>query len=137
MSEIGIIPQCPVADSPKLDFPTLEKPTQVIPTLDSPAQENPAQLRTNQSNIKTINNEEKKAVRYRYGSYENILLSDVEMEQLQAEFPMDYQNRIERMSEYIACTGKGYKNYLATLRSWARRPGAEYSRVNLRCNFQK
>lgn len=114
-----------VPQSPETDSPALEKPTQAIPTLDNPAQENPAQLRTDQSNTKTINNAEKKAVRHRYGSYENVLLSDIEMEQLRAEFPMDYQNRIERMSEYIACTGRGYKNYLAALRSWARREKPE------------
>lgn len=114
-----------VPQSHETDSPALEKPTQAIPTLDNPAQENPAQLRTDQSNTKTINDGDKKAVRHRYGSYGNVLLSDIEMEQLRAEFPMDYQNRIERMSEYIACTGRGYKNYLAALRSWARREKPE------------
>ena len=57
--------------------------------------------------------------RHRYGNYKNVLLSDEDMDKLRAEFS-DYQERIERLSEYIASTGKVYKNHLATIRSWAR-----------------
>ena len=63
----------------------------------------------------------KKNERHKYGQYLNVLLSDEEMEKLINEFPMDWQERIERLSEYIASTGKSYKNYLATIRGWARR----------------
>ncbi|MBR3403016.1 MAG: helix-turn-helix domain-containing protein, partial [Parasporobacterium sp.] len=52
-----------------------------------------------------------------------VLLSDEEMEKMKNEFPNDYQSRIERLSEYMASTGKIYKNHLATIRSWARRDG--------------
>ncbi|MDO4296823.1 MAG: helix-turn-helix domain-containing protein, partial [bacterium] len=68
-----------------------------------------------------------KETRHRYGTYQNVLLSDAEMETVKREFPSDYMARIERMSEYIASTGKGYKNYLAALRSWARREKPKYS----------
>ena len=53
--------------------------------------------------------------------YQNVLLSDEEVQKLQAEFPADYQSRIERLSEYMASSGRRYKNHLATIRSWARR----------------
>ncbi|MBR2794807.1 MAG: replication protein, partial [Solobacterium sp.] len=33
----------------------------------------------------------------------------------------DYQKRIDRRSEYMASTGRIYKNHLATIRSWATR----------------
>ena len=62
-----------------------------------------------------------KAVRHKYGSYNNVLLSDEDMGKLQDEFPMDWPGRIERLSEYIASTGKKYKNHLATIRAWARK----------------
>lgn len=62
-----------------------------------------------------------KTSRHKYGLYHNVLLSDEEMEKLRVEFPADYQNRIERLSEYMASTGKSYKNCLATIRNWARR----------------
>ena len=69
--------------------------------------------------------EEKKTVRHKYGEYENVLLSDNDLEKLKSEYPNDYEKRIERLSEYIASTGKSYKNHLATIRSWARKDKSE------------
>ena len=63
---------------------------------------------------------EKKPVRHKYGEYSNVLLTDEDMEKLKAEFP-DWEARIERLSSYIASTGKSYKNHLATIRNWARK----------------
>ena len=62
-----------------------------------------------------------KPTRHKYGMYENVLLTDEEYKKLIEEFPHDYTERIERLSEYIASTGKKYKNHLATIRSWARK----------------
>ena len=62
-------------------------------------------------------------VRHRYGEYNNVLLSDEEMEKLKSEFPNDYQKRIENLSGYMASTGRSYKNHLATIRNWARMRG--------------
>ena len=62
-----------------------------------------------------------KPTRHKYGAYKNVLLSDEDMAKLQEEFPMDWPGRIERLSEYIASTGKKYKNHLATIRSWSRK----------------
>lgn len=62
-----------------------------------------------------------KPVRHKYGAYKNVLLSDEDYTKLQAEFPRDWSERVERLSEYIASTGKSYKNHLATIRSWARK----------------
>lgn len=59
-------------------------------------------------------------VRHRYGKYENVLLSDEELEKVKTEFPDDWQDRIEKMSEYMASNGKSYKNYLAAIRNWKR-----------------
>lgn len=59
--------------------------------------------------------------RHKYGAYNNVLLSDEDMDKLKDEFPTDYEARIERLSEYIASKGAKYKNHLATIRSWARK----------------
>ena len=67
------------------------------------------------------NNEEKKVIRRKYGAYYNVLLSDEELSKLKTEFPSDWQSRIERLSEYMASTGRHYKSHLATIRSWSRR----------------
>ncbi len=63
----------------------------------------------------------KKPARHKYGDYSNVLLSDGDLAKLKAEFPTDWGNRIQRLSEYMASSGKSYKNHLATIRNWARR----------------
>ncbi len=67
----------------------------------------------------------KKPVRHKYGQYQNVLLSDEDMEKLQSEFPYDWKTRIERLSEYMASTGKSYKSHLATIRAWSRKEKKE------------
>lgn len=62
-----------------------------------------------------------KPTRHKYGLYENVLLTDEDYRKLQEEFPHDYSDRIERLSEYMASTGKPYKNHLATIRNWAKK----------------
>lgn len=69
----------------------------------------------------SVSKETQKPTRHKYGLYTNVLLSDEDMEKLKSEFPTDWQERIDRLSEYIASTGKSYKNHLATIRSWARK----------------
>lgn len=70
---------------------------------------------------KEIKKEIERDRRHKHGTYNNVLLSDDDFEKLKTEFPFDYGTRIERLSEYIASTGKSYKNHLATIRNWARK----------------
>ncbi len=70
-------------------------------------------------NIKPGNS--KKPTRHKYGTYKNVLLTDEDMNKLKSEFPDDWRNRIERLSDYIASSGKTYKNHLATIRVWAKK----------------
>ena len=69
-----------------------------------------------------------KPVKHKYGEYNNVLLSDEELEKLKTEYS-DYQERIERLSSYVASTGKKYKSHYATIRNWARKD-AEAKPVN-------
>ena len=71
----------------------------------------------------------KKSPRHKHGEYQNVLLSDDDLEKLKAEFPSDWDQRIQRLSEYMASSGKSYKNHLATIRNWARRdkPAAKHA----------
>ena len=61
-----------------------------------------------------------KKTKHKYGEYNNVLLTDEELDKLQTEYP-DYQERIERLSSYVASTGKRYKSHYATIRNWARK----------------
>lgn len=125
------------ANEPESLQPTSENPTQDSSTLEYSALENPPQIITNLIKTKRNNNERNKPARHRYGNYQNVLLSDEELSKLKTEFPADYVQRIERLSEYMASTGKTYRNHLATMRSWARRDVKKapvgYSHSNYRC----
>lgn len=66
------------------------------------------------------NKEKKKAKKHKYGEYTNVLLTDEELDKLKAEYS-DWEDRIERLSSYIASTGKAYKSHYATIRNWARK----------------
>ncbi len=110
-----------IHEKPKSDFPTLVKPTQAEPTQEKPALDKSIQLSTNELSKERINKTENKEIRHKYGLYGNVLFTGEEFGKLQSEFPYDYEERIERLSEYMASTGKSYKNHLATIRNWARR----------------
>ena len=61
-----------------------------------------------------------KPKRHKYGEYNNVLLSDDELEKLKSEYP-DWEERIERLSEYIAQKGNKYKSHYVTIKAWARK----------------
>ena len=54
-----------------------------------------------------------------YGRYQNVFLTDEEMADLQASFPAVWEQYIEKLSEYMASTGKRYQSHAATIRRWA------------------
>lgn len=54
-----------------------------------------------------------------YGRYRNVFLSSAELAELQTELPSLWEQYIERLSEYMESSGKGYKNHAATIRRWA------------------
>jgi hypothetical protein len=62
----------------------------------------------------------KKPKKHKYGEYTNVLLTDEELDKLKTEYS-DWEERIERLSSYIASTGKAYKSHYATIRNWARK----------------
>lgn len=99
------------------DYPRFENPNLVNSNLGNEPQLSTKQQSTNKPTTK----ESKRETRHKYGEYQNVLLSDSDMEKLKTEFPTDWEERIERLSAYMASSGKSYKNHLATIRNWARR----------------
>ena len=53
------------------------------------------------------------------GRYQNVFLLDTEITELQAELPDLWPQYVEKLSEYMASTGKTYQNHAATIRRWA------------------
>lgn len=60
-----------------------------------------------------------------FGEFENVLLTDEEFQKLVGRFTAQgAAARIERLSTYLASSGKRYKNHYATILNWAQKDGA-------------
>lgn len=66
-------------------------------------------------------NKKEKAVKETYGEFENVLLTKEEYQKLLDRFPSDLKPRIEKLSGYVASTGKAYKSHYATIIMWAKK----------------
>ncbi len=53
-----------------------------------------------------------------FGHYKNVFLSDSELTELQTDFPDMLPMYIERLSTFMASTGREYKSHAATIRRW-------------------
>ena len=80
----------------------------------------PPEIRDKRLDIrdKSIENRESERARA-YGRYQNVFLTDGELADLQASFPTVWGQYIEKLSEYMASTGKRYQSHAATIRRWA------------------
>ena len=80
----------------------------------------PPEIRDKRLDIrdKSIENRESESARA-YGRYQNVFLTDGELADLQASFPTVWGQYIEKLSEYMASTGKRYQSHAATIRRWA------------------
>lgn len=119
-------------------FPELPEPTGYIPTTKrqpngnqtatqySIGKDSIGKVSIEEDNISDSDEPEqtaskaKKPVKHKYGEYNNVLLTDEELEKLKSEYS-DWEERIERLSSYVASTGKTYKSHYATIRNWARK----------------
>ena len=54
-----------------------------------------------------------------FGKYQNVFLTDAELAELKEEIPDKWAYYIDRLSGYIASTGKKYQNHAATILRWA------------------
>ncbi len=127
-------PIAPPPGGPCAGNPSAGEPSTENPSTGKPSTENREQLSTDGKSTEEPITEapsteggsggrtaKAKKARHRHGGYGNVMLSDEDLAKLQSEFPADWAERIERLDEYMESTGKGYRNHLATIRSWARR----------------
>ena len=131
-----------VYEKPRTEKPLTENPTTEKPMTEKSMQLNTYISNTNLSNTKRETAEPLKAARHQYGEYNNVLLSDDELEKIKTELPNSWEQYIQDLSSYMASTGKSYKSHLATIRNWARKdqakhrertapqPETEYQRAN-------
>ena len=97
------------------DRPIPDINTDIVPDVNTDKLSKPSATATGTESEKV---EKPKVIRQKYGEYQNVRLSDEELAKLKQEFPLDWNDRIERLSEYIASKGDKYKSHLATIRSW-------------------
>ncbi|MCD7922647.1 MAG: replication initiator protein A [Clostridiales bacterium] len=82
--------------------------------------------------IKIIQKNRGSNMPHAYGSCRNVFLTDAEFDALKADVP-GFGDYIERLSVYMASTGKTYKNHAATIRSWELRDRAASPKRNYEC----
>lgn len=109
--------------TPKAGFQTPEKSDSGFRNKRTLVSEKSGANNTDTNKTDISDTEKDKYTRHRYGQYQNVLLNEEELLKLKTEFPSDYLERIEAVSAYVASTGKHYKNFLATIRNWAKRDG--------------
>lgn len=52
------------------------------------------------------------------GLFGNVFLTQSEIDSLKSKYPDDYSDKIERLSRYLASTGKSYRSHYAVLLQW-------------------
>ena len=72
-----------------------------------------------------VKNKEKKEIKRAYGEFKNVKLTEEEENKLKERFPNAYKDYIERLSAYIAQSGKRYKSHYATILNWSRKDNQE------------
>lgn len=87
------------------------------------------------SEIKKKKRKKDTAIRKVYGYFENVRLTDVEMNKLQKEFPDNYMDWIDKLSCYMKSTGKNYRDHLATIRNWNLRDNKKEEPVKVTHGF--
>ena len=75
--------------------------------------------------------------KHKHGEFDNVLLTDDELTKLKERFPNDLQQRIERLSDYVASTGKAYKSHYATIISWAKKDTVEKPKKQVNSDWEK
>ena len=67
----------------------------------------------------------RQTARATYGRYENVLLSQSELDGLKADLPDKWNYYIDRLSCHIASSGKRYRSHAATIYKWAQEDAAK------------
>ena len=67
----------------------------------------------------------RQTARAAYGRYENVFLSQSELDGLKADLPDKWNYYIDRLSCHIASSGKRYRSHAATIYKWAQEDAAK------------
>lgn len=88
-------------------------------------------------NQKLKNKNKKEIVKEKFGEFENVLLSADELQKLKSKLGAETESYIERLSSYIASSGKRYKSHYATILSWTQKDAKNSGGVSYGINPKK
>ena len=86
---------------------------------------------------KNINKNKKEIIKEKFGEFENVLLSVDELQKLKSKLGAETESYIERLSSYIASSGKRYKSHYATILSWTQKDAKNSGGVSYGINPKK
>ena len=69
-------------------------------------------------------------IKEKFGEFENVLLSADELQKLKSKLGAETESYIERLSSYIASSGKKYKSHYATILSWTQKDTKSFGGVD-------
>lgn len=92
-------------------------------------------LKTKNQKLKTKN--KKEIIKEKFGEFENVFLSADELQKLKSKFGAETESYIERLSSYIASSGKRYKSHYATILSWTQKDAKNSGGVSYGSNPKK
>ena len=92
-------------------------------------------LKTRNKKPETRN--KKEIIKEKFGEFENVLLSADELQKLKSKLGAETESYIERLSSYIASSGKKYKSHYATILSWTQKDAKNSGGLNYGSNTKK
>lgn len=92
-------------------------------------------LKTRNKKPETRN--KKEIIKEKFGEFENVLLSADELQKLKLKLGAETESYIERLSSYIASSGKKYKSHYATILSWTQKDAKNSGGVSYGSNPKK
>lgn len=92
-------------------------------------------LKTKNQKLKTKN--KKEIIKEKFGEFGNVLLSADELQKLKSKLGSETEGYIERLSSYIASSGKKYKSHYATILSWTQKDAKNSGGVSYGSNPKK
>lgn len=71
-----------------------------------------------ENNMREISQRENRGF---FGVYKNVRLSEEELEKLKEDYPEQWEDKLEALSEYMMTHSKTYKSHYITIKSWIRK----------------
>ena len=104
----------------QIDMQNIENITQSIPQTNTQKIKQSVNIQKTRNNKhKTIN--KKEIYKEKYGEFQNVFLTTDEFQKLKSKFGNSAEEYIEKLSSYVASSGKKYKSHYATILNWAQK----------------